>query len=80
MNTTEQMLALLYGPLLDAGELAAVLKRGSAKRILNAISDETFPIPTFKERGRRVAHARDVARYLERLSNEARKEHMRNSV
>jgi len=68
MNT-EELVFDKYGPLLGTTQLQEVLKHrySTAKQVANAISDETFPIPTSKDGARRVAHYTAVAKYLDSL-------------
>ncbi|MEJ1407111.1 MAG: hypothetical protein Q2484_17030 [Candidatus Sedimenticola sp. (ex Thyasira tokunagai)] len=62
--TTEEMLLSKYGATLDTRNLAEVLHM-SLKGVQNAIAMETFDIPTFKLRKKRLAHVRDVAGYID---------------
>lgn len=57
-----------YGPLVGLPGLAEVagIAQGTAR---NQISDDTFPIKTRKEGGRRIAHYQDVAAYIDSLKS-----------
>lgn len=69
--TTVEMLLMKYGPTLGTKELSEVLRITPAS-IRNAISDETFPIPTYKEGKYRLADVRDVAAYMDERREGAR--------
>lgn len=68
--TTVEMLLTKYGPTLGTKELSEVLRITPAS-IRNAISDETFPIPTHKDGKYRLADVRDVAAHLDRQREKA---------
>ena len=53
-------------------QLARELHYANAKSLLNAISAEQFPVPTFKLGKFRVAHASDVAAYIDAQRKGAR--------
>lgn len=61
---TQMLIAERYGILLGVEQLAEVVGL-DAGTVRNQISAETFPIPTSKQGGRRVAHYQDVANYLD---------------
>lgn len=54
-----------YGPRLGVDDLGAVLGLNKST-INNQISQQSFPIPTYREAGKRWADYRDVDAYLER--------------
>lgn len=61
---TQMIVAEKYGVRLGSDELAQMLdiSRGA---VLNQISAGTFPIPTYKDGGKRFADYRDVAAYFD---------------
>lgn len=62
---TQGYLLEKYGPRLSVDDLCSVL--GLTKSTINnQISAQAFPIPTYREFGRRWADYRDVDAYLER--------------
>lgn len=65
MTTILEILLDKYGPTLSTKELGEVLKMTPAS-IRTAISDETFPISTFRAGKQRLATALEVAEYLEK--------------
>jgi hypothetical protein len=62
--TTEQMIVERYGVTLNTDQLAELLHMGK-KSVTNSISADRFPITTFKAGKYRLAHASDVASYLD---------------
>lgn len=64
LTATESILLDKYGHSLTVKELAEVVKV-SAATIRNKISDETFPIPTYKTGRKRLADFRDVATFID---------------
>jgi predicted DNA-binding transcriptional regulator AlpA len=62
---TQGYLLDTYGPRLGVDALCAVLGL-SKSTINNQISAQAFPIPTYREAGKRWADYRDVDAYLER--------------
>jgi hypothetical protein len=68
MKNLEELLFDKYGPRLTIGELGQAMKK-DPQTIRNEISQETFPIPTYKDNeshsSPRYADVRDVAKYLE---------------
>ena len=66
LSETAQFLYEKYGRLtLNTDELADVLHYKSSRVLLNAISAERCPVPTFKCGKLRVADIRDVAEYMD---------------
>lgn len=61
---TQMIVVEKYGMRLDSDKLAQMLDitRGA---VLNQISAGTFPIPTYKDGGKRYADYRDVAAYFD---------------
>lgn len=72
MTLTEEALVMKYGATLSMQQLARELHYANAKSLLNAISAEQFPVPTFKLGKFRVAHASDVAAYIDAQRKGAR--------
>ena len=60
-----------YGVRLTMGQLARLLEM-SEGTILNQVSAETFPVPTYKEGASRYAAYDAVADYLDSMSEKAR--------
>lgn len=67
---TQMLIVEKYGLRLDIEHLAQVLSLTPAS-IRNQLSVGTFPIPTYKESGKRWADYRDVADYVDRCHAEA---------
>jgi hypothetical protein len=65
--TTEEMLLQKYGPVLSTEDLASALKFESAKAFVNAVSAGRVPFNTFRRGRYRLAHAADVAAYIDGL-------------
>lgn len=65
--TTEEMLLTKYGPMLSTDDIAQALKFDSAKAVANAFSAGRLPFNTFRRGRYRVAHAADVAAYIDGL-------------
>jgi hypothetical protein len=65
MQSTLDLLINKYGITLSLEQLGEVLKN-TPKTLDNKIRLGTMPIPTFREGGRRLAFAKDVAIYLDR--------------
>jgi hypothetical protein len=65
MQSTLDLLINKYGITLSLEQLGEVLKN-TPKTLDNKIRLGTLPVPTFREGGRRLAFAQDVAEYLER--------------
>lgn len=65
MNQTEELLFTKYGTTLTVDDLSEIVKV-SPGTIRNKISDETFPIKTYKTGRKRLADFRDVAIFLDR--------------
>jgi len=63
-----------YGPTLTIAQLGEVLHK-SEGTLANDIGAGRCPVPTYKEGGKRVASATDVAEYLDKRAAAARKEH-----
>ncbi|QPS78582.1 hypothetical protein EZI45_19195 [Delftia tsuruhatensis] len=61
---TQMIVAEKYGVRLDSKQLAELLSMTPGS-VLNSISGGDFPIPTYKEGGRRFADYRDVAEYID---------------
>jgi predicted DNA-binding transcriptional regulator AlpA len=68
---TQLLVAEKYGTRLNMDQLATELGL-SRSSVYNAISAETFPIPTYIDSGRRFADFRDVALHLDRCRARAR--------
>ncbi|MCR1769079.1 hypothetical protein JWI72_18065 [Burkholderia glumae] len=62
-----------FGPRMNLSQLAQLLQM-SEGTIRNQISAETFPIPTYKEGSGRFAAYDAVAEYLDRMSEQARRQ------
>ncbi len=62
-----------FGVRLTMQQLAQLLTM-SEGTIRNQISAETFPIPTYREGGARYAPYDAVAEYLDRMSDQARRQ------
>ncbi|MFM0479086.1 hypothetical protein PQQ81_01005 [Paraburkholderia strydomiana] len=62
-----------YGVRLTMGQLATLLAM-SEGTIRNQVSAETFPIPTYKEGASRYAAYDAVAEYLDKMSEQARRQ------
>lgn len=62
-----------FGVRLTMQQLAQLLTM-SEGTIRNQISAETFPIPTYREGGTRYAPYDAVAEYLDRMSDQARRQ------
>ena len=74
MNLTEtaQLLYEKYGQLtLTTEQLAEVLHYKTPRVLLNAISAERCPVPTYKCGKLRVADIRDIAEYMDRRRSRA---------
>lgn len=67
---TQMLVAEKYGLRLDTAKLAELLGQTSGA-ILNQISAGTFPIPTYKDSGKRWADYRDVAAHLDNMRQSA---------
>lgn len=67
MTDLEREIFRKYGALLTTEKLADVFGYSSGRSVLNAISNESFPVRTRKAGKFRVADYRDVAQYLEGL-------------
>lgn len=66
MSETEKRFTALYGPTMDAGEVAAVLAM-TVESIYTLRSIGRFPIPMFRGARRKlIAYTRDVADHLDR--------------
>jgi len=61
---SEAMIFERYGPRLDTDALAGFLGMGRSS-LLNAISAERCPVPTYVDGARRFADFRDVAAHLD---------------
>lgn len=65
MSLVTQMIVVeKYGVRLDSKQLADLLSM-TPGAVLNRISDGDFPIPTYKDGGKRFADYRDVAAYID---------------
>lgn len=62
---TQAWLLDKYGPRLGVEDLAEVLKM-ARQTINNHMSQGTFPVPTYREHGKRWADYRDVSDYIDR--------------
>lgn len=71
MTSAEKYLLDRYGLNMTTEDLARELKFSGPRAVLDAISRETFPIPTRREGKRRLADSRDVAAYLDKKREEA---------
>jgi predicted DNA-binding transcriptional regulator AlpA len=62
---TQAWLLDKYGPRLNVDQMCQVL--GMARQTINnQISDGSFPVPTYRDVGKRWADYRDVDAYLDR--------------
>lgn len=65
MSLVTQMIVVeKYGMRLDSTQLAELMSMTPGS-VLNSISAGEFPIPTYKERGKRFADYRDVAEHID---------------
>lgn len=62
---TEELVFNKYGGLLTLEDLEQVVRK-TVGTIRNEISEGTFDIPTSKRKGVRVAHFRDVAKWIDK--------------
>ena len=69
---TQMIVAERYGLRLDTKQLADVL--GIAEgTVRNRISAKTLGVPTYEDSGRRWADYRDVAEYIDKMREAAKK-------
>ncbi len=71
---TQAWLLDKYGPRLSVDHMAEVLGMARAT-INNQISDGSFPVPTYRDVGKRWADYRDVDAYLDQCREGARAAH-----
>ena len=69
MNTAEMLFRKYGSPTLTMEQLAEVMHYESVKSMLNAISNETFKVPTFKSGNTRLATVSVVAKYLDEAAH-----------
>ena len=71
---TQAWLMDKFGPRLSVDNLAQVL--GMARSTINnQISEGNFPVPTYRDNGKRWADYRDVDAYLDKCREAASTEH-----
>jgi hypothetical protein len=72
--STLEILLKHYGIVITLEQLVPLIGMKSIKAAQNAVSAQSFPIPTYRSGKRRVADARDVAEYLDKCRDTAHRD------